>query len=272
MKLDSLGYRSQLIFTEFDGLSSDRGDHWALHSLSNPNFFWGNLLIFDRPPRPGDYESWTRLFRQEFTNPNIYHITLAWDSPAGEVGDVSEFLEHGFLLESTAVLSAKEVMRPPKFNESIEVRKVQGEEEWKRVLAIQLASAHESLTVSQWEDHYLKQSFRYQAMEKAGFGHFYGAFLDGTLVACLGIFHRNGVGRFQLVSTDPEFQRRGCCQTLVYRSSQLALGSGQIENLVMCADPDYHAINIYESVGFKRQQMEHGVCWWNKSRAPLDKN
>jgi ribosomal protein S18 acetylase RimI-like enzyme len=268
MKLNSLGYRSQLIFAEFDGLSADRGDHWAIHTLSNPNFFWGNLLIFDRPPRRGDYASWTRLFRQEFTNPNIYHVTLAWDSSAGEVGDVSEFMAHGFLLESTAVLTAKKVIRPPKFNESLEVREIQGEKDWKTVLALQLASAHEHLTHSQWEDYYKKQFAQYQAMEKDGFGHFYGAFLDGTLVASLGIFHRNGVGRFQLVSTDPKFQRQGCCQTLVYISSQLALGSGQIENLVMCADPDYHAIKIYESVGFKRQQLEHGVYWWDKSRAP----
>lgn len=42
MKLQSLGYRSQLIFTDFDGKAEDRGDHWAIHTLSNPDFFWGN--------------------------------------------------------------------------------------------------------------------------------------------------------------------------------------------------------------------------------------
>lgn len=268
MELKSLGYKSQLIFTAFDGKSEDRGDHLAIHTLSNPNFFWGNLLIFDRPPKRGDYEIWTKLFRKEFTDPKIYHLTFAWDSPTGETGDVSEFLDHGYILESTAVLSANSVIRPPKFNEKLEVRPISGSQEWENAIGIQIASAHEHLSRAEWENFYRNQSLRYQAMEKGGFGHWYGGFFDGKLVASLGIFHRNGVGRFQTVSTDPKYQRQGFCQTLVYRSSLLALASGEIENLVMCADPEYHAIKIYESVGFSRQQTEQGVYWWDKDRSP----
>jgi len=105
-------------------------------------------------------------------------------------------------------------------------------------------------------------------MEKASFGNWYGAFIEEKLVGGLGIFHRNRLGRFQTVSTDPNFQRRGVCQTLVYQASQEILKSGQVDNLVMCADPDYHAIKIYEMVGYKRQLTEHGVYWWDKERNP----
>ena len=267
MKLKSLGHPSQLIFTAFDGKIVDHGDHLAVHTLSNPNYFWGNLLIFNRPPRKGDYELWTQAFAKEFTDPKIYHITLAWDSIGGAVGDISEFLDRGYLLESTTVLAANDVILPPKFNKELEVRPINGAAEWDRVIEIQIASAHVHLSKSEWKSFYQQQSLQYQAMEKAGLGHWYGGYLNGELVASLGIFHGNKIGRFQTVSTDPKYQRQGFCQTLVYESSRQALASGHVETLVMCADPEYHAIKIYESVGFKRQQTDHGVYWWDKTRS-----
>lgn len=211
---------------------------------------------------------WIDLFRREFTNPKIYHVTLAWDSPTGEIGDVSEFLENGYRLEGNAVLSASEVVKPSKFNKELEVRTISGNEEWERMIQIQMASAHDHLSLAEWESFYRKQSERYQAMEQAGFGHWYGGFFEGQLVAGSGIFYRRGLGRFQTVSTDPAFQRRGFCQTLVYLASESVLASGKVEQLVMCADPDYHAIKIYESVGFKRQLVEYGVYWLDKHREP----
>lgn len=268
MNLNSLGFRSQLIFTSFDGKAEDRGSYWAIHTLSNPNFFWGNLLIFDRAPRSGDFKEWTKLFKQEFNDPRIYHVTFAWDSPTGDIGDVSEFLHHGFRLEATAVLAARTVVRPPKFNDALEVRALRTDAEWEQMIEIQISSAHDHLSRTEWESFYRKQALRYRKMEDAGFGGWYGGFLNDELVGGLGIFHRNGVGRFQTVSTAPQFQRRGICQTLVFRSSQMLLSSGQVEHLVMCADPDYHAIKIYESVGFQRQITEHGVYWWDKTRNP----
>lgn len=268
MKLKSLGYRSQLIFTDFDGKAEDRGDHWAIHTLSNPNFFWGNLLVFDRPPKKGDFADWTRLFKKEFTNPSIYHVTLAWDSPTGEMGDVSEFIENGFLLESTAVLSTQNVIRPPKFNENVKVQTLKSADEWERMIEIQISVAHDYLSRTEWESFYRKQADRYRRMEEAGFGHWYGAFIGQELVGGLGIFHRNRIGRFQTVSTHADFQRQGVCQTLVYLASQYALAEGLIDDLVMCADPDYHAIKIYEMVGFKRQLTEYGVYWWDKTKNP----
>jgi ribosomal protein S18 acetylase RimI-like enzyme len=267
VNLMSPGYRSQLIFADFDGQAVDRGNYWAIHTFTNPNFFWGNLVIFDRPPRKGDLERWPSVFRREFTNPSIYHVTLAWDSASGEIGDVSEFLENGFLFESNAVLSTHKVIRPPKFNEELEVRIISGQDEWRQMIRVQVASSGDHLSKAEWESFSVKQSGRYQAMEKTGMGHWYGGFFEGKLVAGLGLFHRDGLGRFQTVSTDPEFQRKGFCQTLVYLSSQQALASGKVSQLVMCADPAYHAIKIYESVGFKQQHLEHGVYWWNKERA-----
>lgn len=50
-------------------------------------------------------------------------MTFAWDSISGEEGDTTEFVKNGFKLESSVVLSTKEITVPPKYNEQVE-RKV----------------------------------------------------------------------------------------------------------------------------------------------------
>lgn len=265
MKLQSLGYRSGLIFVNFDGQVEDRGHYLVVRTLTNPNFFWGNLLIFDRPPQKSDFEEWCALFKKEFTDPSIYHVTLAWDSLQGEIGDVSRFEENGFELEKQIVLAATQVNKPPKLNPDLIVRPIR-DDEWEKMIEVQIGSAHGSLPKHEWESFYRSQSTRYKNMEKAGLGHWFGGFLGDQLVAGLGIFHDGEMGRYQTVCTHPDYTRRGICGTLVYQSAQYALNTMGLKKLVMCADPEYYAARIYESVGFRPAQIEHGVYWWDRNR------
>lgn len=264
MKLKSLGYRSELIFTGFDGRVDDRGSYLALHTLTNPNFFWGNLLIFDRPPKRGDMATWVSLFKKEFSDPRIYHVTLAWDSE--DVGDPSEFIENGYDYQGQAVLTCQSVVKPPHYSSELEVRPLVTAHEWRELIEMQVTSAHDNLPPHEWRSFYSSQALRFQEMSKAGMGHWYGGFIQEHLVAGLGLFHRDGLGRFQNVSTHSDFRRQGNCGTLVYEASKHLLSQGQVRDLVMCADPGYHAIKIYESVGFVRSEVEHGVSWWDRAR------
>jgi predicted GNAT family acetyltransferase len=87
-----------------------------------------------------------------------------------------------------------------------------------------------------------------------GHGEWYGAFLEGRLVADLGLFHTgDGLGRFQAVETHPELRRRGICATLVSEVSRRALESGVFRELVMIAaeDDEYGAGRVYRSVGYQ---------------------
>ena len=96
----------------------------------------------------------------------------------------------------------------------------------------------------------------YQRMNEAGLGNWWGAFLDDKMVSSLGLFLENGVGRFQSVETHPQYQRRGLCGTLVYTAAKHAFETFNARVLVMCADPEYHAARIYESVGFKPSETQ----------------
>lgn len=266
MELHSLGYRSDLLFTDFDGKVENRGSYLVVRTLSNPNFFWGNLLIFDRPPQESDFEEWKALFTREFTNPSIYHMTFAWDSPTGEIGNVARFVENGFELQKQVVLAATSVHEPPYINSSLIVRPLLTDAEWDQMVSIQMDSAHSHLSKAEWKSFYESQSARYRKMHLAGLGYWFGGFLDDKLVAGLGIFHNGEIGRYQIVCTHPEYTRRGICGTLVFRSAQFAFQEMNLTKLIMCADQEYHAARIYESVGFLPVQNEYGVCWWDKTR------
>ena len=99
--------RSLVLATDIDVLSIDhtvtrRDDYVVVHSPSNPTFWFGNFLIFDGPPRPGDAQRWERRFEREFADePRVRHRTFRWDRTDGETGAVAqEFTVRGYDLES----------------------------------------------------------------------------------------------------------------------------------------------------------------------------
>ena len=107
---------------------------------------------------------------------------------------------------------------------------------------------------------------QYRKMIESGNGRWFGATFDNQIVGSLGIFSDGDIGRYQIVSTRKDFQRRGVCSTLVYKSAKYALEKMKLNKLVMVADEDYHAAKIYESVGFIPTEKQVGVCWWDKSK------
>jgi RimJ/RimL family protein N-acetyltransferase len=266
MNIKSLGYRTDFIFNQYDGNVEDHGDYYVVTTKSNVNYFWGNLLLYKRPPRLGDIKTWKNAFKKELSDPRIYHKTFAWDSPDGSYGDPSEFISEGFELDKSVVLTATSVGRPPKFNEDVSVKTLKTDEEFEKVIQIQVKCGGGQLSKDSWEGFYRLQLGQYKKMIAEGLGVWFAAYLDDKLVGSLGIFTDREVGRFQIVSTDPEYQRMGVCSTLVYKSARYAFEKMNIETLVMVADEDYHAAKIYESVGFKSTEKLVGLCWWDKSR------
>jgi predicted GNAT family acetyltransferase len=121
-----------------------------------------------------------------------------------------------------------------------------------------------------WEPHEIEDSAnvdkRRKEMIKQNKGFWFSAVLDHNIVGSLGIFIDGDVARFQIVSTDPKYQRQGVCSTLVYKSAKYILRKIPVNTLVMVADEDYHAAKIYESVGFKPTEKQIGLCWFDKDK------
>jgi|SaaInlStandDraft_5_1057022.scaffolds.fasta_scaffold60497_2 hypothetical protein len=266
-EIKSLGYRTDFIFNKLDGSVTDNGDYIVAKTSSNPNYFWGNLLLFKDAPQKGDFKTWKDSFIKEFDNPEIYHMTFAWDSPEANEGDCSEFIENGFELDKGVVLTTKSVVEPPKFNKDIDVNPISLENDINRIIEIQVSCANtEHLSKEAWQGFYTKSMKQFAKIINEGHGKWFGAYVDGALVGSLGVFMDGDVARYQIVSTHKDFQRRGVCSSLVYKSALYAFEEMGAATLVMVADEEYHAAKIYESVGFKLNQYQIGLCWWDKEK------
>jgi GNAT superfamily N-acetyltransferase len=258
MNLQSLGYRTDLIFARFNGHVADRGDHLVIRTPSNETFYWGNFVIFDRAPKPEDADRWLETFHREV--PNAKHIAIGWD--AQEPGETHAFLEAGLSLESSIVMTAQAVHAPPKINADAEYRTLETDADYAQAVELGEACNDEHEPVAHRV--FLERKFaNYKRMKDAGLGSWFGAFVDGTLACSMGIFADGSgsqrIARFQSVETHPEFRRQGLCSTLVYTVARYGLETLKASTLVMVADPEYHAARIYESVGFNANEKQFGL-------------
>lgn len=263
MELRSLGYRSDLIFIRFDGQVIDRGRYLVVRSPSNPNHYWGNMLIFDQPPGEGDWQRWPQIFAGEIGNPpKVTHKTFGWDTPQGQIGHAKQFVQRGYRLDEMDVLVASHVTPPKHANDDVQVRPLRSEEDWQAALDNQVRNRDEGHDEPSYREFRRNQNLRYRAMQGAGLGHWYGAFLDGRLMADLGLYVTDGLGRFQNVVTDAPYRRRGIAGTLVYQASQDALDRMGAEQVVLVADRGSAAGRLYRSLGYRQVERQAGLEKW----------
>ncbi|MCB9138145.1 MAG: GNAT family N-acetyltransferase [Caldilineaceae bacterium] len=262
MHIQSLGYRTDLIFSRFSGSVTDKGDYLVIRTPSNPTYYWGNYLLFRRPPGPDDYSRWRARFVEEIgPTPPVGHMVFGIDDPSGDPGVVQPFMDAGFEVEHTVILTAREVEKPARCNDEVVVRALRSEAEWEANLALTIASFQDDHEPEGYRIFATRLQHDKRAMIDAGLGQRFGAFLGDTLTASLGLFVEDGVGRFQSVGTHPAYRRRGICGRLVYEAARHGLGEMGADVLVMAADPDYHAAQIYESVGFTPTERQVGLQW-----------
>tara|TARA_Y100001958_G_C21242409_1_gene570721 strand:+ start:2948 stop:3745 length:798 start_codon:yes stop_codon:yes gene_type:complete len=263
VKVRSLGRRTDFIFAGFSGSIEDKGSYTLIKTPRNPGYHWGNYIVFDRAPKPGDLAEWKALFDKEFPYySEPHHYVFTWDTEVNDKGEFQEFLEDGFEFDSAVVLTTKTLKEPPHINEDIFIRKIESDSDWEEVIKLQTLCADPKFLNDYYEDFKRSQVSQYRKMSQAGKGNWFGAFIDGQMVGDLGIFSEGSIGRYQNVGTHPDFRRRGICGTLVYKAGLIALDEFGIEALVMEADPEYHAARIYESVGFVRSEINYSLSWW----------
>lgn len=266
MQLKSLGIQTDLLFRRFEGEVIEKENYLVIRTPKNPGYRWGNFIVFPEAPQTGALEKWKSIFASEIGTPPEYnHFVFGWDNTEGALGIIQPFLDEGFKLEKTSVMTAQKVNAPARLNNNCLIRTFK-KEDWPIWLELELAMNQAQPEHSQEEDdgfrHFLQAKAReYQSMIEAGLGQWFGAYIDGNLASSLGLFVWNKLGRFQMVATHPHYRRLGLAGTLVYHASQKGFAEMGAETLVMCADPDYIAINIYESYGFKTAERLAGLEW-----------
>jgi len=261
----SLGLRTDLIFFggdhPDDGRIEDRADHLVLSTPRNPTFYWGNFLLFEAPPAVGDGERWESLFREAFTDQSqATHRAYAWDGTSGERGAANEELA-GFEVFDLSVLTCSDPVDPGV--SGIEVRALEGDEDWRLALELQIEGRDPCHAPATYNPFKTNQMAAYRRLAERGRGAWYGAFIEGRMVADLGIFtDGQGLGRYQAVETQRDFRRRGVARTLVHRAGRAALERADVETLVIVADADGGPRRVYEAVGFREVERQVAANRW----------
>ena len=269
----SLGWRTDMIFARFDGEVVERDTYRVVRTPTNPGFWWGNFLLFDDAPGPGDAARWMALFDAEIAQlqPVSRHIafgintTQRFDAPA-------DFIAAGFEhYESTVLTMSRAQRRPPRVSVDAthyHVRPLVLPAEAALAVELQVAvDAGEHQPIADYRLFRERQMLRYGAMERAGMGHWFGVFTnDGAIVADCGLFvdETGTLGRFQHVGTHPSFRRRGLCTALIAAVCGHGFELMNLQTLVIVADPLDVAIGLYESLGFER-----AASTWQLQRAPI---
>lgn len=256
MDITSLGYRTDLELLRLGGSQiEDRGDHLVVRSPHNPDHWWGNFLLLGRVPAPESAELWVDRFAAEF--PRVRHIALGFDGRDGRVEDLDAFDALGLRAEAQTVMTATQVHRPKSWNDEADYRPLQSDGDWQQSVDLRVLCMDLGLDPVSYRDFAAAKGRTNRQLVEEGRGKWFGAFLGRRLVCQMGLLAAGaGLARFQSVETDPGYRRQGLAGSLVYEASGYGLGDLGAQTLVMVADPDYFAIDLYRSVGFNDTERQ----------------
>jgi len=249
VRVDSLGYRTDLMLRALEGSKIvDEDDYLIVRSPANPGFWWGNFLLLPESALRDEAATWMSRFVEAF--PTAGHMALGIDGTSGCAVEPADFLEAGFKLECSTVMTGSSLREPPHPNHGARYRPLESDADWRQAVKLRLACNDVGDPASE-----LKFCERRMAdmrrLAEAGHGACFGAFHEGRLMAQLGLFSDGaGIARYQNVETHPSARRQGLVGTLVYRAGLYGLGALAASVLVIVADPGYSAIRVYRSVGF----------------------
>jgi GNAT superfamily N-acetyltransferase len=259
MEVRSIGWRTELMVRRAEGAEIvERDDHLLIRTERNPTYRWGNFLLFDGPPDADDAQHWVEQFELDF--PGAGYLAIGFDSPSGALGEIDGFLAAGIDVQVDAVLSAEHLQAAAREPPPAVFRELRGEEDWRLALELRLAveEAGDDSEGSGYRDFLERQMRAIRAACRQGHGAWFGAFHEHRLLSGLGIFSAGpDTARFQSVETRPGHRGQGLATNLLLAAGEYAhrqLGAG---SLVIAADPDYLAIDVYRSLGFR--DREHHV-------------
>lgn len=268
--------QSLVLATNLDVLPSDRvvaqrDGYVAVRSPRHPEHYWGNFLLFAGPPGAGDGVRWEQLFETEFgADARVRHVAFTWDRIDGEFdGAREEFVSRGYEADVAVGLTAtvSEVRAHPRENRAVTVRALdplagRDAELWDQVVEVQVAARRETFEAQAYREFSRQRLEDLRTLLAGGRGAWYVA-LDpggGEVVASCGIVVTDSRGRFQAVDTKASVRRQGICSRLVVEAARDAASRYGAERFVIAADADYHAVGLYESLGFGRAERVVEVC------------
>lgn len=256
VQVRSLGYRTDLALLQLGGtVVEDHGDHLVVRSPHNPSYWWGNFLLLERVPPAGSSGAWLDRFAAAFSEAD--HVAIGFDGTGGRVEHLSWFAGRGFDVEAQTVMTARGVDEPAHTNTEATYRLLRSDADWAQSVELRIRCDDDLAQLTRHRRFVTAKAETNRRLVETGHGAWFGAFLDGLLVAQMGLLSAGpGLARFQSVETDPDHRRLGLAGSLVHHASRYGFEDLGAETLVMVADPDYFAIDLYRAVGFTAAETQ----------------
>ena len=246
----SLGFRTDLMLRRMAGSEIvERMGYLVVRTPANPGFWWGNFVLLADPPTRTDGLA---MFAAVF--PGAAHVAIGVDSTDGILADVLADL--GLTVEVNSVLTAQHLRAP---SPGPAVRVLSSDHDWMQAIELRLACYYERPTPEQRQFTEL-QVLEQRLLCEAGHGAWFGAFVQGRMRSGAGLFHDGDLARFQSVETHPDFRRQGLASAVL---GHAARWDPDVRTLVIVADPEDQAIQLYRTLGFLAAEQQIQL-----SRAP----
>lgn len=245
MQVRSLGFSTDLMVLRAGHSSiEDRGDYLVVRTERNPWYWWGNFVLLAASE---GIAAGIEAFEREF--PGGGRLTLGLDGIDGAVPSDAEVA--GLEAEVSVVLTAA-TLRPPAAVEA-ESRLLSSGPDWESLLALHQEDDHPGADI----DFQRARVSEARWLAESGRGLFLGAFVAGQLVSALGIVtDGSGTARYQHVQTHSAYRRRGLAGHLVAAAAAMAQRRWVLDRLVIVADPDGPAVELYRALGFEDAELQ----------------
>jgi ribosomal protein S18 acetylase RimI-like enzyme len=126
---------------------------------------------------------------------------------------------------------------------------------------LQVAGREEGFEPEEYKSFCRRRLEELRVLFRLGHGAWYVALDgDGDVVGSCGVVVTGDRGRFHAVDTAAAHRRRGICSRLVVEATHRTADRYCARRFVIAAEANYHALGLYESLGFKRTEHVHGVC------------
>jgi GNAT superfamily N-acetyltransferase len=236
----------------------------ALRCPSDPDFRWGNLLVLDAPPAPGQRAALERRFAAVFADlPEVAHATFAW---SGADGALDDFVAAGYAPDRNTVRAAgpDELAPSPRTPAGFSARPVVTDADWDAVQALHLADTPADEDPDAYRRHREGRLAVYREIQRGARpgldGSYYLVTIDGVPAGSMGVYVRGELGRFQYVHVAAPFRRRGLATAMVHAVAHEGFARFGARTLVIMGDEGQPADGIYARLGFRPVERYVGAC------------
>ncbi|WP_428240591.1 GNAT family N-acetyltransferase [Gynuella sp.] len=257
-----LGVRSDYVVHHLRCEQQETDEYLITRTPANPYFYFGNTLALKVSLVSKSMLQWQALFCECFSGlPEVRHQTFIWVANDDmDEGLIQLFQQDGFLYEQNHVLSAgiEALQRPLAMDSEFVIRAFTEPGDWLQWYDEQMKSLLEQESGGDHQSYLQQRLYEYQLLQQRQYGCQFGVFAGSRLLAYAGVYHLNGLARYQNVWVMPEYRNRGLARNLLFHMAEWV--SQFAAQQVIVADANYHATLLYQGLGFQVVEHECSLC------------